>query len=200
MKNYFPTTREWGYPAFIEELKPMIEEARAFDHHARRHDSEVFRVWRHKIGDLCTRISRSHMDSDTRLGQRSFMVQSYGSFTARDQAEAFDRDMHDTLIELQHIVDQYGKYGEPRMRAGYAPKAAPAAAPAAEPISPAKAAEPEWPQKDKLTLYWLLKNMPMSAWAVVGALCVGAYGLGTTVGAWPSVQKWFEPPAKAAKP
>lgn len=205
MKDYFAASREWGYAAFIEELKPLIEQAKAFDFQARKHDSNDFRAWRHKVGDLCTRISRSHMDSDTRLGQRAFMVQSYGSFTARDQAEAFDRDLHDTLVELEHIVEQYGKYGEPKIRAGYARKAASAAELVAPPkvigpVSPPKVAEPEWPQKEKLTLYWLFKNMPLTAWAVLGGICVTAFSLGTTVGAWPSVQKWFEPPAKVAKP
>ena len=204
MKNYFePVPREWGYVAFIDELKPLIEQAKSFDIHDRQHDSDAFRGWRHHVSRLCTRISRSHVDSDTGLDHRQFRVMSYGSVSQKDKTAAFNRDMQDTLVELQHIVDQYQKYGEPKTKGGHALKAVPVVAPATSPTEPgsvAKTSEPEWPQKEKLTLYWLLKNLPLSAWAVVGALCVGAYSLGTAVGAWPSVQKWLEPSAKVAKP
>jgi hypothetical protein len=195
MKDYFaPVPREWGYPAFIDELKPLIEQAKAFDHHARKHDSEAFRAWRYKVSSLCTRISRTHLDSDTRVDERPFSGVPYGKLSAKD---VFDRDLNDTLVELDHMVEQFVKFGEPKTRLRVTPKTKTADAPSVqEPQEPIKAptvVEPEWPSKDKLTLHWLFKNMPASAWAWVGVFLVGAFGVGTTVGSWPVVQKWLEP-------
>lgn len=105
----------------------------------------------------------------------------------------FEKDMRETLIELDYIVEWNVKYGEPQARR---PRAVKAAAIAADVPAEAKSlAEREWPQKDKLTLHWLYKNMPASAWLWLALFVAGAFAAGTTLGAWPVLQKRLEVPA-----
>lgn len=209
--------REFDYAAFVDELKPLVAEAESFDIADKAHDSAVFRAWRHRVEALIIRISRTHMDVDCDLNQRAFRVMAYGSVGRGDSLRAFERDLRDTLIELHHIIDWHAKYGEPKMRPGAIKTAKrvaeavpatppkPAAMPAPEdPPKPAKPTEPEWPSKEKLTLHWLFKHMPASAWGWLVLFVAGAFGAGVTVGNWPSVQKrfetWANEPAKAAAP
>lgn len=200
MKDYLAhAPKEFDYAAFIEDIAPLIAQAKAFGVGDRRQDGDVFRAWRHKVEDLLVKIKRTHVDVSCDLDQRQFRVMSYSSVSAKDQLSAFDRDLRDTLVELDHIVSWYEKYGEPKLRRGsfqQAAKASPEAVVAvvAPPIKPA---DPEWPQKEKLTLHWLFTNMPASAWAWLALFVGGAFTLGVTVGNWPSVQKkldqWSEP-------
>lgn len=203
MKDYFAQTpKEFNYAAFIEDIVPLIAQAKALCVGDRRPDGDVFRAWRHKVEDLLVKINRTHVDVTCDLSQRQFRVMSYGSVSAKDQLGAFDRDMRDTLVELDHIVSWYEKYGEPKLRRGsfqQAAKAAPEAVVAgvATPIKPANL---EWPQKEKLTLHWLFTNMPASAWAWLALAVGGAFTLGVTVGNWPSVQKKFDQWAEPSPP
>lgn len=199
MKDYFePVPKEFDYAAFIDELIPLVEQARAFDVKDRQHGGDVFTAWRHKVEHLIIKIGRTHMDAHCDLSQRQFRVMSYSSISAKDQLNAFDRDMRDTLVELDHIIDWYKKYGEPKLRHG-APKQVSKAEPvpaASTPLAP-KPVEPEWPREQELTLYWLFKKMPLSAWAWFVLFVGGAFAAGVTVGSWPVVQKklyqWVEP-------
>jgi len=54
-----PVAKEFNYAAFVNELTPLIAQARAFGVSDGNADSQVF---------------RTHMDSDTRLRHRQFRV------------------------------------------------------------------------------------------------------------------------------
>ena len=108
--------REWSYAAFIDELRPLTDQVKHFQPMHRRHDSQVFKTWRHMVSALCNRIDRSHVDSTCGLDPRQFRIMSYGTTTSLQQMTAFDRDMRDTITELEHIIQQYEKYGEPMMK------------------------------------------------------------------------------------
>ena len=187
MKNYFASVqKEFDYSAFVDELIPLIDQARNLDISERRQDSDVFRKWRLTVSDLIIKVCRTHMDVNCGIDERQFRVMSYYGVTDRVQLKAFDRDMQDTLNELQNIVDWHNKYGEPGRRDGGRKAATePASAPVmeVEPV-PVKASEPRWPQDNRLTLYWLVKHMPISAWAAVGVGLFAAFTFGTTVGSW----------------
>jgi hypothetical protein len=60
-------------------------------------------------------------------------------------------------------------------------------------------AEPEWPQKEKLTLQWLFQHMPVSAWAVVAGGLSAAFTLGMTVGGWDVTKQYFTSGKASAK-
>lgn len=199
-----PSPRQFDYEAFIDELKPLIEQTESFGTADRRQDSEVFRAWRHRVSSLTTRISRTHVDSDTNLEHRQFLVLSFGSVSANEQLKAFNRDLTDTLVELNHIVEQHTKFGEPKLRPGADRKAESRATGSALRAAPSEAqldkpAVPEWPAKEKLTLHWLFKHMPASAWVWLTLFVGGAFTLGVTVGGWPGMQKRFEPSAEPMK-
>ncbi len=200
MNDYFaPVVKEFGYAAFIDELKPLIEQARPFDVDARKHDSAIFRTWRHKVADLTTKISRTHMDSDTELMNRQFRVYGYSDGDQRVQLVAFESDLLETLIELDHMVEHYGRYGEPKLRQGARKGGSGASAGAAlsAPVVAPVPAEIEWPKGEKLTLYWLFKNMPTSVWVGFAIFVFGAFSAGVTVGNWPALQNKF---ARSAEP
>lgn len=209
MKDYLALgQRKWSYAAFIDELKLLIDQVKHFGPADRQHNSQVFKTWRHSVSSLCHRIDRSHVDSTCGLDQRQFRIMSYGATTSPQQIAAFDQDMRDTITELEHIVQQYEKYGEPVMKntaAARAMKSAdvvPQAGPAQESV-PVKPPEVEWPSH--LTMKWLWEHMPASAYAWVGGLVCAAFLGGIAVGGWPVFQKWFEParvatPAKTVKP
>lgn len=116
---------------------------------------------------------------------------SYGSVSANEQLNAFNRDLTDSLVELNHIVEQYTKFGEPKLRHG-ADRKAERAEPAARAVpSEAQLDKPdvfEWPAKEKLTLHWLFKHMPASAWVWLALFVGGAFTLGVTVGRGPAMQ------------
>jgi hypothetical protein len=209
MKDHFvPVRREWSYAAFIDELKPLIDQVKHFQPSDRRHDSQAFKTWQHKVSSLCSRIDRSHVDSTCGLDHRQFRVMSYGTKTSLQEMTAFDRDMRDTITELEHIVQQYEKYGEPMMKntaAARAMKPADVVAQASRAQEPVlvKPPEVEWPSH--LTMKWLWEHMPASAYAWVGGLVCAAFLGGIAVGGWPVFQKWLEPtpaatPAKSVKP
>ena len=53
MKNYFASVqKEFDYSAFVDELIPLIDQARNLDISERRQDSDVFRKWRLTVSDL----------------------------------------------------------------------------------------------------------------------------------------------------
>ena len=107
--------KEFNYAAFIQELAPLIAQAKAFDVRDRRQDGDAFRAWRHKVQDLIVKINRTHMDVNCALGQRQFRVLSYGSVSAKDQLNAFDRDLRDTLVELGRVNTTGACCGKPRI-------------------------------------------------------------------------------------
>ena len=198
--------RPWGYDAFINELKPLIDEVKFFELKDRAWESDRFKVWRHKISSLCHKIDRSHVDSNCGIDLRQFRVM-WSTPSAYGQTEAFDRDMRDTITELEHIVQQYDKFGEPMMKntaAARAMKPAAAVAVVEASIEAVAQSETEWPSH--LTMKWLWEHMPASAYAWVGGLVCASFLGGVAVGSWPVLQKWMEPapvasaPAKAIKP
>lgn len=195
--------KAFNYAAFIEELVPLVEHARKFETKDRHHNSDAFRAWRHKLDDLITNINRLRYDVNCKIAARRFFVATYSSVSAREQQECFERDLKDTLVELDHLIDWYKKYGDPKQDKTRAGQGLIEAKLGANPAAALAPPEPEWPQKEKLTLYWLFKHMPFSAWVAVALFVVGAFTFGITVGNWTSVQtilaKWAEPtPVKAA--
>lgn len=206
-----PPQGTWSYAAYIAALKPLIKEAKAFTVDQRDYESASFRKWRHTVSSLCTRIDRSHVDSTCGIDHRLFRLNGYGTRNyQQEKLEAFDRDLRDTLFELDHIVEQYVQFGEPAMKNTAAAKAMkpapqldPIPAMGAGPVAISEAgkpAPPEWPKAEKLSVKWIWENIPLSILVSLGAFCLATFAAGIAVGSWPVVLKWLEPPAKVAKP
>lgn len=178
------TLQAFDYHAFIIELIPMVAEAKAFDAKDRHEGSDAFRAWRYKILDLLTRIQRLRYSVNCDVNVRTFHINSYNAMSEQRQRERFDRDLKDTIVELEHVIAVYEKYGDPN-----AAKAATSARTAQSVLLPAMPPIPaELPPPDKVTFHWLWKHMSISAWGTLLALILGAFAFGTTVGASPAVQ------------
>jgi hypothetical protein len=189
----------FDYNAFINELKPLIEQAHEFDADDRHYSSDVFRRWRHEVEDLISRIRRLKYSVNCGLDGRNFYIEGYGSHSDREQRDCFDRSLKDTLVELEVVIDRYTKYGDPKAKptppvaiAGpgsltpsLTPEPISTIAPAMQAQAP-EPAEPKWPER--VTLYWLFKHMPLSAWGTLGALVAGAFSAGLAAGNWPEVK------------
>lgn len=184
------SAKEFTYSNFIDELKILFVQAKAFDESERHCKSERFLDWKHQLEDITTKISRTHMDSSPNLHNRWFRDLSTVRNSSRDK-EAFNRDLQDTLRELGRIINFYESHGDQQLlrvkKKGNTP-----AAQALINSDPQKPIEPEWPAKDKLTLYWVIKNIPLSAWSWFFGALAAAFAFGVSVGNFPSVQKKFE--------
>lgn len=112
-----PAPRSFDYAAFISDLEPLIEAGKKFDASECRHDSQVFKAWKHEVSDLIHRIERQRYSINTRLNERLFQVATYGHVTNEEQRSRFERDLGDTLHELDVVVSNFSKYGDPKKSA-----------------------------------------------------------------------------------
>jgi hypothetical protein len=180
----------FNYEAFIEEVKALIQRAQAFTAADKHSDSPALTQWRHQLHDYIQRIERGGYRINCDDVTRAYYIRSYGSITAPDQLEVFERDLGATLGELQHIVDTFDKYGDPtpERRRG-------ATRPIAAPVEPANLAIPE-----RITMPWIWRNASATLlWTViVGAIIfIGAvFSFGVFIGgtkAGQQVMGWFKP-------
>lgn len=155
-----------SYRQVVDELRPLIEQARALFDLDGIHENSAFRKWRHEVTDLIERIEDAEYSVNCSIGERHF--DELGSYTytpsSRDRLAAFNRDLQDTINELATIVERFEKFGDP--------KAADVVVGAATPL---KAPE-------KITAAWLWDNAPMSLWWIVIVAAVAIFGAGITAG------------------
>lgn len=134
----------FDYHAFIAELRGLIARAKVFGEPDRGAETAVFRRWHHEVGDLIDRVNRLRYDINTDFRSRAFRVMSYGASSRREQLEAFNRDLDDTLHELQVVVDRFERYGDPKAKPTAATAAPVAAAKAPDlPVEAIRAACPQ---------------------------------------------------------
>jgi hypothetical protein len=149
-----------------------------------------FRRWKLRLTDLLDRVESLGYDVRCGVVHRHFQA-AYDSGSDR----VWVHDMTETLSEIELIIENYEKYGDPaRTRKGRTswfgegpvpPKAstpaeAPVLAPATEPVTvsaPTPLAAPE-----KVTIGWMIHNVAWKGWTALGSLfalvAVGAYNLG----------------------
>ena len=155
-----------SYRQFIDELRPLTEQARALFDLDGIHENPAFRKWRHEITDLIRRIEDVGYTVNCSIDERRFDELGSYSYTPspRDELAAFNRDLQDTINELATIVERFEKFGDPK-----------AADPAVAAATPLKAPE-------KITAAWLWGNASMSLWWIVIVAAVAIFGVGITVG------------------
>ena len=102
------------YKDFIEELRPLYTEARSLFGNEQTHQSHAFRKWRHRVTALISRIEEQGYSVDCNISSRIFDVPSYGSVSRAERIAAYDRELQDTLNELESLIEHFDKYGDPR--------------------------------------------------------------------------------------
>ncbi|WP_321931839.1 hypothetical protein [Paraburkholderia guartelaensis] len=141
--------------AFVEEMRTLIPRAWAFKEGDKAHDSETVRQWRHQLHDYMNRIHRLEYNNECYDTSKRYHIYGDGPIDARQQREQFDKDLTTTLIELQHIVETFVKYGTPDRRKTFGSRAA-AAPTEAPPAKPEVSAKLEVPPT--ITMAWIWNN------------------------------------------
>lgn len=188
MRDYFaPVQKPFDYAAFIEQLMAMVDRARAFTAAERYREDAAFRKWKHEVEDLIARIVRLRYDVNTKLNTRQFQVLGYGSYSKGDQQKAFNKDLDDTVMELDVVIENYKRHGDPK-----ADKIRPdkGLIEANAVTAPAAEREPLKPP-EKVTFKWLWEHMSITVGGTLMAAMGIAFTAGITVGNWTSVQGKF---------
>jgi len=155
------------YEDFVNELRPLLQEAAVLLNLQNLHEEPHFRKWRHNVTDLIERIEDQGYEINSSIQNRYF--DEPGSYTydptRKDRINAFNRDLQDTINEFETIIARFDKYGDPKE----------------PPENAIETAEPlEWPQK--ITLSWLFKHAPIGLWFKAGGILLAAIILGITIG------------------
>jgi hypothetical protein len=188
--------RAFDYAAFIDELRPLIQLAQEFPPDATSANSPAFKRWRHEVSDLIHRIQRQRYSVNCQVENRQFMITSYGSSTPTQHRRQFEEDLVDTLTELDVLVKNFDKYGDPKTSAKLVvdstkqPVRRPLEVATTETNPNAQSTVPEplqmkWPQK--VTAAWLWKHMPLSGYAALS----GAFLAGVAAGNWEPIKQLF---------
>ncbi len=179
------TTKPFDYSAFIDELGVLRDSYANPPSDHRTRDSLEFKQWRHQVSDLIDRIEAKGYDINCRISSRQFRVMTSAPISPREQQAAFDKAHAETMIELNTIIGNFEKYGDP--------KATPPAQ--VQALSPHPDVAPkqmlEWDKE--ATLMWYLKNTPAATlWGfgvIVFGLIGGAILLGITIEKrWPEAK------------
>jgi len=174
------------YQDFIAEAKGLITGGDAIKSLATTHENPDFRRWRHHAENLVREVTAHgyRLPGSFKSDLRAYRAMHPGaSFPAN--ANALEKDIGDSLIELRFIVDHYDKYGEPVMtQLVQQAQAGPATAPHVELAAP-----------EKVSIAWLAKNVSVGFWVKVVSVGIGLVLLGAAVGQtepFKSIVQWFK--------
>jgi predicted nucleotide-binding protein len=101
------------YTNFIEELRPSIEEAKGLLGAEEYHNDQEFRNWRQKVTQLISIIEDCGYSINCKITSRIFQFPSCGLVSRQKHIEYYNRELQDTINELETIVKFFDKYGEP---------------------------------------------------------------------------------------
>lgn len=162
-----------SYETFIGQLKILITQAENFQNNERNAESEAFKDWKLEATELVWSVERLGYALNSGVGNRLFTVKEYYSpVSANMKNEKFAEDLGDTLREFRLILKNYEANGVPH-------KVRNLKVQEEHPILEGKAK----PSLDeKLTVDWLLKNVPVSWWVSAAGILVFVLGSGFTAG------------------
>lgn len=101
-----------NYHEFIKELERLIERAQAIHEAGIKHNNTVFRKWRHDAESLFALAERknSPIPGPFKSNIRAYLALRSGA-SEQDHIDALRADLHDSLIELEFVVNHYRRYG-----------------------------------------------------------------------------------------
>lgn len=151
------------YANFILELKRLTDEAKRLRFSREMHQDPAFRRWRHELETAVSQAGNAgfQLPGEVRVQARSFG--GLDGVVGDDQGFAmYQREIEDTVIELETIISAYYKFGEPKQR-----------------MTPASMAR-EW--EPRITLAWLARNAPPTFWIFLASALIAAFAIGVLVG------------------
>ncbi|MGB8409276.1 MAG: hypothetical protein WCE58_05135, partial [Gallionella sp.] len=100
---------------------------------------------------------------DCSVSSRIFQIFAYGSIEQAEEIARYNRDLQDTVNELETAINLFDKYGDPKGQK--------------QPEAPQRReTELEWPQK--ITISWLSKHTPVDLWLKFVGVLIDAFLLG----------------------
>lgn len=142
------------YESFVEELRALQAEINILRKEPLLAQSIAFKTWNHALCRLIGAMRNSgHRNTGCQVEGRLFSPASY--WETRDPADYFNTALDDTRIELDDIISNYDKHGEPAPSLA-ATRPGVALAPPAAP----RAASSLMPKPGDLTADWLRVNVP----------------------------------------
>lgn len=143
--------KPFDYSAFIEELRESRDVAENFTEAQQHHESNVFKVWKHDLVQLINKARKLGYTVSCNVEVRTF----YNRFASGNPYPnpQFLQHLHETWIEIDHLVRDFEKYGDPKLLPSASDTLAPVPASAPPPKEPLK-----WSKE--ATLKWYLENTP----------------------------------------
>ena len=111
MKDYFPP-KPLDYAGFIAELTELQRYSLSEESLQWRPDSIGFLKWRASLFDLLARIKKAGYD-DVRCEVEDRQFQYYGTGEEKHAKNFFNKAIDETNIEMQLIIDNFTKHGDP---------------------------------------------------------------------------------------
>ncbi len=171
-----PPTKPFDYAAFVSELGLLIPDGQLFPYDVRNGTHPVFRKWKLRLEDCLRRMDDLGYAVNCGVSTRAFAATGF----YEDSDAAFESDMVATLQELELIVENFSRYGDPGpTRSSKAQAASIAqAVPLAQPLLP----------PEKVTFGWMLHNVSMGGWSIIAAIGIAVFSAGTFLGRLPMLQ------------
>jgi hypothetical protein len=153
------------YRDFVEELRPLAAQAIEFWDSLELHNGSEFRKWRHEVSDLIDRIEGVGYSVNCRVDTRQF--DEFGGYgytpSLEDRVEAFNRDLEDTINELETIISRFDKFGDPK-----------------SPQQTTTLSSLKIPEK--ITAAWIWNNAPITLWLKLAGISSLIFVAGIALG------------------
>jgi hypothetical protein len=153
------------YRDFVEELRPLTAQAMEFWGSLELNGGLEFRKWRHGVSDLIGRIEEAGYSVYCIIDTRQFdELGGYSHTSSLDErVDAFNRDLEDTITELETVISRFDKFGDPK---------APPQADAPTPLQ----------MPEKVTAAWIWNNAPITLWWKLAGVAALIFVTGIAIG------------------
>ena len=173
------------YAEFIAELEPLLQAGKSLFDVPGRRQSEPFRKWRHELTDSLSHIERNGYKINCSIAFRDFDVGDENNplLAARENSPLFARDLQDTIMEIETLIERFNRFGDP----GQITQSLPTH-PSTSAVLDVRS---ELKVPERLTLAWLWQHAPLSLWTTAAGALVAAFALGLTIGQSQLAQELF---------
>lgn len=176
------------YDQFIDDLRKLIPAGEALRGGNDSAGTRGFRDWRHRAENAVVGIQTEGfvVPGGFRSSARHYRVPS-DLASPRQNRDRFELDLGDSLTELRYIVEQFESNGPPRQQ--MVNTAVATATTSAAPTTPLLL-------PDRMTVRWLIDNVPVTFWWSVAGAVVVIFFAGFIFGQIPPIHSavcWLKP-------
>jgi hypothetical protein len=172
----------FDYKTFIDELRVLVAQGHNFAPAEKNALEQPFKRWRLEVVAHLDEILKLGYRPSCRIALRHFrqLPSDWGPDRPDMNLKVFERDMSDTLDELEVLINYFDKHGAPL--APHAPKGVAIATPPITP--PATESAPPLKPPETVTLHWVWKHTHWSWPVVAGGTLVTAFAAGYGLRDW----------------